>query len=214
MKTDAATMQRLTATHISDNLGLYEAARSNFFILTVDGLNNLVSPRFNGDASSDGATDATFDKDLSTDYLSLNVVKSSVPSFQVQTGHYRRGNDIVNFATTPEWKDGSFVVDDVVGLKTKDILQAWLYKAYNPHTRAGGRMSEYKKTCTLMEYTQDYELIRTWKIYGAFITDLQEGDFDKENSDKRQITCILKYDRGVPISSDPNDFVLPAPQNN
>ncbi len=35
-------------------------------------------------------------------------------------------------------------------------------------------MSEYKKQATLIEYTQDYEPIRTWTIEGMFITKLTE----------------------------------------
>lgn len=58
-------------------------------------------------------------------------------------------------------------------------------------------MKNYKKTATLIEYTQDYEPIRTWTIYGMFITKLDEGDFDKENDGKRQITANFVYDRAI-----------------
>ncbi len=76
---------------------------------------------------------------------------------------------------------------------------SWLYLAYNPHTRKGGRMWQYKKTATLCEYTQDYELIRKWHIEGMFITKLSEGEFDKENDGKRQITADFVFDRATVI---------------
>ena len=74
---------------------------------------------------------------------------------------------------------------------------SWQYLAYNPNTRLGGRMRDYKKTCTLSEYTQDYELVRTWTLEGCFITKLTEGDFDRENDGKRKITVEISYDRAT-----------------
>ena len=186
--------ESLNTRHISSNLRNYEAARSGFFTLLVDDIDNLLSPSYTGEA--DAATDSDYLVD-SQNRLRLNVTKAFVPQFQLGTGSYRRGNDVVNFATTPSWTSGSIVVDDVVGLDTKSILMSWLYLAYNPHTRKGGRMADYKKTCTLCEYTQDYELIRTWTLEGCFVTQLQEGDFDKENDGKRQITATIVFDRAT-----------------
>ena len=82
-------------------------------------------------------------------------------------------------------------------METKNILYAWQYLAYNPNTRKGGRMKDYKKTCTLMEYTQDYELIRTWSLEGCFVTGIDEGDFDRESDGKRQLTVAISYDRAI-----------------
>ena len=56
-------------------------------------------------------------------------------------------------------------------------------------------MKDYKKNCTLIEYTQDFEQIRSWTLYGCWVSDIQEGDFDKENDGKRKITAKLEYDR-------------------
>ena len=186
--------ESLNTRHISSNLRNYEAARSGFFTLLVDDIDNLLSPSYTGEA--DAAADSDYLVD-SQNRLRLNVTKAFVPQFQISTGSYRRGNDVVNFATTPSWTSDSIVVDDVVGLDTKSILMSWLYLAYNPHTRRGGRMADYKKTCTLCEYTQDYELIRTWTLEGCFVTQLQEGDFDKENDGKRQITATIVFDRAT-----------------
>jgi hypothetical protein len=57
-------------------------------------------------------------------------------------------------------------------------------------------MIDYKKTCTLYEYTQDYKLIRKWTLEGCFIKGLTEGEFDRESTDgKRKITAEIVYDR-------------------
>ena len=58
-------------------------------------------------------------------------------------------------------------------------------------------MKDYKKVCVLKEYTQDYELVRTWTLEGCFITKLTEGDFDRENDGKRKITVEISYDRAT-----------------
>lgn len=192
--------QSLNTLHISENLAAYEAARNSFFVFYVDPsqLTNLYSPDFDPDSGEAKVEDGTrFDGQIASDALRLNVVKSSVPNFTIETHEYRRGNDVVKFAGVPTFKDGSLTVDDVVGLRTKDMLYAWQYLAYNPITRKGGRMKDYKKTCTLIEYTQDYEQIRYWTLYGCFVTGIDEGDFDRENDGKRQMTVAISYDRAI-----------------
>ena len=104
---------------------------------------------------------------------------------------------MVKFATVPEWEAGTLEVDDVVGLNTKDILISWLYLAYNPHTRMGGRMKDYKKVATLQEYTQDYELIREWRIEGIFVSKVTDAEFDRENDSKRKVSVEFQYDRAL-----------------
>ena len=190
----------LNTKHISSNLANYEAARNAFFTLNVDfripGTEtvNLLKPDYTGHPAQ--ATENDYIKEAA-EGLKLNVTKAPVPHFSVGTDEYRRGNDVVKFATVPTWDSGSIEVDDVVGIRTKDILMSWQYLAYNPNTRLGGRMRDYKKTCTLMEYTQDYELIRAWTLEGCFITKLSESDFDRENDGKRKITVEISYDRAT-----------------
>lgn len=186
--------ESLNTRHISSNLANYEAARNAFFTLIVDDLTNLLKPDYSGDPEAATEGDRITN---GQDILRLNVTKAPVPHFSVGTEEYRRGNDVVKFATVPTWEAGTIEVDDVVGLDTKSILMAWLYLAYNPHTRKGGRMKDYKKTCTLCEYTQDYELIRTWTLYGVFVTKITEAEFDRENDGKRKLTVEFSYDRAT-----------------
>jgi hypothetical protein len=152
----------LNTQHISTNLRNFEAARNSFFVFQVNPseLTNLYHPNFNPDSGKPSSTDI-YDGNVASEALRLNVVKASVPTFSVSTESFRRGNDVVKYATVPEFADGSITVDDIVGVDTKSLLYSWLYLAYNPHTRKGGRMKDYKKTCTLIEYTQDYEQVRT-----------------------------------------------------
>ena len=184
----------LSASHISTNLANYEAARSGFFSLIVDNIDNIVNASYTGEHSAATASDKI---KQAQEILKLNVVKAPVPHFQLNKLSYRRGNDVVNFAGVPDFSDGSIVVDDVVGMDTKSILMAWQGLAYNVHTRKGGRMKDYKKDCTLCEYTQDFELVRSWKLYGCWVRNITEGEFDKETDGKRQVTAEIVYDRAI-----------------
>ena len=184
----------LTAQHISTNLANYEAARSGFFVFVVDDLDGIVKATYKGDPAEAGDEDRILN---AQEVLKLNTVKTSfVPQYSLEVLSYRRGNEIVNFAGIPTWNTGGTItIDDVVGLDTKSILMAWLQLAYNTNTRKGGRMKDYKKNCTLIEYTQDYEQIRSWTLYGCFVTEVSEGGFDKEGDGKRQLEATIQYDR-------------------
>ena len=192
-KYDGLSTAEISAS-ISENLSSYEAARSGFFILVVDGLDDLLKPNYRGEAEN--AEDSDKIK-KAQETLKLSVTKCPVPHFEIATNEYRRGNDVVKFAGVPTWNGGTITVADYVGLDTKSLLMSWLYKAYNPHTRKGGRMKDYKKTATLCEYTQDYELIRTWTIEGMFITKISEDDFDKENDGPRKLNVEFVFDRAT-----------------
>jgi hypothetical protein len=182
----------LSAQHISTNLANYEAARTGFFSLIVDGIDNIVSAAYSGDSRDATANDKIA---RAQETLKLNVIKAPVPHFGVEVLKYKRGNDTVTFAGVPEYDSGSITVDDVVGMDTKSILMAWQALTYNVYTRKGGRMKDYKKNATLIEYTQDFEQVRSWTLYGCWISKISEGEFDKENDGKRQITAEIQYDR-------------------
>jgi hypothetical protein len=182
----------LSAQHISTNLANYEAARTGFFSLIVDDIDNIVKASYSGDPKAASNSDKIA---RAQETLKLNVTKAPVPHFSLATLEYRRGNDVVKFAGVPTYDAGDITVDDVVGMDTKSILMAWQALAYNVHSRKGGRMKDYKKNCTLIEYTQDFEQVRSWTLYGCWISKINEGDFDKENDGKRQITATIEYDR-------------------
>ncbi len=183
----------LSAQHISTNLANYEAARTGFFSLIVDNIDNIIKASYQGANPQEAAESDKIAR--AQEILKLNVTKAPVPHFDLQKLSYRRGNDVVNFAGVPDFSDGQITVDDVVGMDTKSILMAWQGLAYNVHTRKGGRMKDYKKDCTLIEYTQDFEQIRSWTLYGCWVKTISEADFDKESDGKRQITASIVYDR-------------------
>jgi hypothetical protein len=184
----------LYAQHISTDLANYEAARTGFFSLIVDDLDNILKATYAGDPAAAPDTDKIA---KAQEVLKLNVITADVPHFELETLQYKRGNEVVKFAGVPTFSSGSVKVDDVVGLDTKSILMAWQGLAYNVHTGKGGRMKDYKRKCVLVEYTQDYEQVRSWDLYGCWIKGLSEDAFDKENDGKRAITATIEYDRAI-----------------
>ena len=111
----------LSAYSISNNLKSYEAARSGFFTLIVDNLDNIIRADYSGNKEDLSDSDKISN---AQNYLQLNVTKAPVPHFTLEKLSYKRGNEVVNFAGTPSWSDGEITVDDVVGLDTKSILMA------------------------------------------------------------------------------------------
>jgi len=187
----------LSAKHISTNLANYEAARTGFFTLLVDFSqasdgNSQISKLIK--ANQGAGENDIFDNESAKEILKLNVVTAPVPHFSVKVEEFKRGNDTVRFAGTPTFEAGSIKVDDFIGVKTKDILMAWQGLTYNVHTRKGGRMKDYKKTATLIEYTQDFAEVRSWTLYGCWISKISESEFDKSNDGMRQITAEIQYD--------------------
>ena len=183
----------LTAAHISANYSMYEAARSSFFTLTINGLDDLSRVAYGG-RKDEVIAGENYTAQSS---LTLSVTEAAVPHFSLGQLEYRRGNEVVKFAGLPTFDENEIKLDDILGLETKNILMAWQGLAYNTRTRKGGRMADYKKTATLCEYTQDYELIRYWTLYGCWISKISEDSFNKAsgNDDKRTLSVTLQYDR-------------------
>lgn len=196
-QTNLSDRSDLGAVHINSHLEDYESARSGFFQFIVEGLEELVKPDF--------ALEQPESDDLITngsDVIRLSVDSASVPHFSVSDVTIERGNSVVHFAGKPQWNSGRFVCRDLVGLHTKEVLMAWQRLTYDPITDRGGRGINYKKKCTLIEYTQDHVEIRRWDLIGAFPTGIEESDFDKTKGDEaRQITVNIVYDRALPHSA-------------
>lgn len=201
--------QSLDAEHISSDLGNYEAARSGFFSLSIPSseLGNLYSVNYNRDTTE---SSKIYNSEKAAEYLRLNVTKVSIPNFELATHEYRRGNNVVNYAGVPTYNGGSFVVDDIIGLETKSLLYSWLYLAYDPRTRKGGRMKDYKKEATLTEYTQDFKKVREWKLHGIFIYKIDEDDLDRENDGPRKLKVSFKVDWAEMSTIGAEDTALPV----
>lgn len=125
-----ANTSTLGTYHISTDLQNYETARSNFFQLIVEDLDELLYPEFsytdNNLSNENYVTGKTKGKKrMGQDVLRLSINKAFVPHFSMSPIEVRRGNSVVKFADTPTW-DGNKTLEfqDFVGLETKTVLMA------------------------------------------------------------------------------------------
>jgi len=192
---NVASSTPMGAYHLSDNPELYEPQRSNNFVFMVGDIDNIVR------AGTDGTTpNSTFPK--AQEYLMVAVKSSSVPHFSQGVIEVKRGNTTVKYAGDIKFEAGKIALYDFIGADIVSILEAWKYLSGNPQTQKVGLAETYKKTCYLLEYTPDEQLVRKWVMEGCWISDLSEPDYDQDSNDKREITATVQYDRGyIDVSS-------------
>lgn len=184
------------AYFLSTQPELYEPQRSNTFLLEVnfpDGFfkNDTILQKQNPHAYANPK-----------EVLRVAVNSSFVPHFTVDPITVKRGNSSIKFAGTPTYKDGDIKLTDFIGAGSKDLAMAWQRKVYNSQTEKVGLASDYKVNAKLLEYTPDYQVVRTWTLFGAWITGLSEDDYSHESADKRDINCSVVYDKAeIDVSS-------------
>lgn len=180
--------------HLADNPDLYEIQRSNNFEFVINNFDTL---------DLAGSTSATTSKLINgQEIIRLSVSASSVPHFKQSVIEVRRGNSVVKFAGTPTFDEGSLVVVDYIGADTKAYLMAWQNLSYNVTTEKVGLVQDYKRDCTLIEYSPDYQVVREWKLYGCWISGLSEDNYDNERNDSRKVTATIQYDHAAIDYSD------------
>lgn len=183
-----STYHLSTGTHRS-----YQPAKKNFFEFIVEDLDNLVKPGIEESL----AQDSDYIKN-GQEVIRLTVNKAPVPHYELKEIEIRKGNSSVWYAGTPSFSDGTLEVDDMIGVNSKAVLEAWQNLAYNVMTDQGGRAINYKKNCTLIEYTSDHVKVRSWKLIGCWIKNISENDYDKESDDLQRVTATIRYDRAIP----------------
>lgn len=175
---------KLGTYYLTDNPKYYEIQRSNNFVFYVNGL----SKQFN-------IANNTYAAENADDIIKISVNKATVPHFTQTAIQVKRGNNTMKFAGVPEFGSGSIDLNDYIGAGTKDVLLAWQNKSYDVRTEKVGLASDYKKDAYLLEYTPDYQLVRTWKLMGCWISGLSEGEYSHDSADKHTITATIEYDK-------------------
>ena len=186
------------AWHLADNPTLYEPARNNNFEFIVTGIDSLLK------SGLDDSTEHVANDFITTaaETIRVSVVSSSVPHFSLGTIEVKRGNDTIKFAGVPTFGNLPIVVNDYMGAKTKEAIMAWQALAYNVRNGYINRATVYKKDCRLVEFSPDYkEILNEWRIEGAWVQEVSEGEFSNENEGKRTINVTIQYDRAYLIES-------------
>lgn len=182
---------KLGTYYMTDNPKLYEIQRNNNFSFYISGL-----------AGSLSIVNNKYAQENADDVLKLSVSSSSVPHFSVNPIEVKRGNNSMKFAGVPTFKEGTIKFDDWIGAGTKDVLLAWQRKVYNVETEKVGLASDYKRDAYLLEYTPDYQLVRTWRLRGCWISGLDESEFDHESNEKHSLTATIQYDKAYIDTTD------------
>ena len=178
--------------YLAENPQFYEPQRGNTFKFYVSGLEGILGTMFN--SSTDGTDEGNV--------LSLAVKASSVPQFTIDPISITRGNNQMHFAGKAKFDSGSLVVHDYIGANTKEILLAWQRLAYNVETEKVGLAKDYKKDAYLLEYTPDFQLVRTWRLFGCWVSKVGEGNYDHESADARTMDVTIYYDKAYIDTSD------------
>lgn len=190
-----ANTEKLGSYHISSDIRNYEPAKSNHFSLIVHDLTNLLPADYAFDR--DGETVANDYMQNPDEVIKLSVKSFTPPHFNVGVITIRRGNSIVKYADVPEWTEQQIELEDYLGLNTKSAIMAWQALAYDVVHDTQGRAIDYKKDCTLVEYTPDFQQVRYWELIGCWISNVSESPFEVDGSGDRKITATLQYDRAI-----------------
>jgi hypothetical protein len=182
------TDNQIGTYYLADNPELYEVQRDNNFEFVVEGLDRLLRAGATGDDDSDYITNGQ-------EVLRFSTVSTFIPTFELGTIEIKRGNNTMKAAGVPTFQAGQFAINDYIGADSKSVLFAWQALAYNVKTEKVGRMSAYKKDCTLLEYTPDYKLVRAWKLKGCWVSNVNQTDYNMENSGKKTVTATIQYDK-------------------
>ena len=174
--------------HLADNPDLYEVLRSNTFEFVVTNIGDLLRA---GAVEGDGRPLIINGQEV----LRLSVVKAPIPNFKQEVLEIKRGNTVMKMAGVPTFDSGTIVVRDFIGADTKSVLMAWQKLSYDVKTEKVGRMSAYKKDCTLIEYTPDWKQVRYWILKGCWISEITGEDFDMESGATKTISAKIEYDR-------------------
>lgn len=176
--------------HLADNPQLFEVQRQNNFEFVVTDIDGIIRAGALGTESNAKINNAQ-------EMLRLSVTKAFVPHFTQEVVNIKRGNSTLKYAGVPSFPEGSIDFNDYIGADVKSILKAWQNLSYNVRTEKVGSLdvTNYKKDCYLIEYTPDYRKVRTWRLYGCWISSLSEGEYTADSGDKHQISCTIQYDR-------------------
>lgn len=182
----------LSAYHLGSTHRAYQPAKKNFFEFIVEDLTNLLKPG----VEKELAQEADYITD-GQEVIRLTVNKTPVPHYELNEIEIRKGNSSVWYAGTPTFSEGTLEVDDMIGANSKAVLESWQNLAYNVLNDQGGRAINYKKNCTLIEYTSDHVKVRSWKLIGCWIKGISENDYDKESDDLQRVQATIRYDRAI-----------------
>ena len=181
VNTAAQATNGIGIQYLATNPKHYEIQRSNNFMFYVDLAGLTVK---NSDYATANANSV----------IQVACSKAFVPHFKQEVIQVKRGNNTIKYAGTASFDSGSVSIRDYIGSGAKDLMMAWQRLSYDVATEKVGLATDYKKDGYLLEYTPDYQLVRTWKLHGCWISAISEGEYSHESNDARQVDVTIEYD--------------------
>ena len=181
--------EQIGTYHLADNPQLYEIQRQNNYEFVVHGLEDIMRAGAIGTESNAIITNAQ-------EVLRIAVTKAFIPHYSQEVVEIKRGNTTLKYAGVPKFEEGQLEFHDFIGADVKSVLKAWQNLSYNAKTEKVGSLdvTNYKKDCYLIEYTPDYRKVRTWRLYGCWISKLSESEYTNDSGEKHMIQCSIQYD--------------------
>ncbi len=177
--------------HIADNPANYEPARTNTFEFVITDIDRLLKAGVD-ETGENGDEDYIIG---GQEIIRLAVQKADVPHFSQGEVEVSRGNIKSYYAGAMTFDSGTIEVVDYIGKSSKSVLMAWQRLSGDSKTGKVGLAKDYKKTCTLIEYSPDYTPVRSWTLVGCWVTKLSETQFNMDSADKKTISATIRFDR-------------------
>lgn len=186
--------QNIGTYHLADNPQLFEPARTNNFDFVVTGIDRLLY----ADTMEDAPENEKRYIVNGAETIRLSVVSATVPHSSNGVIDIKRGNNTYHAAGVVTFDNGTLVVNDFIGARTKSVLLAWRHLVYDVQTEKVHGMANYKKDCYLYEYDPSGALVRYWELKGCWPSALSEDTFSNETNDKKTVTATIIYDKAIP----------------
>ncbi len=131
------------------------------------------------------------------------ITKVNRPSFQISETTHAYLNHTFYFPGRLTWQDVSFTVVDAINPDSTGVLMGMLsasgYKLPNQATspNAQGTISKAKSNIDNVKISSidaDGNLLDTWTLWNAWISQANTGDYDYTADDLMSIDVTMKYD--------------------
>jgi len=196
-KPDINDTARRGAYHLAGDPSLYQPVRTNNFSFLVDVTANSPLASLVRVNSNPEDPDSYFNGNTVQETLNFSVVKFDAPHFSQEEIELKRGNSRIYFAGLPSFKEGSLVINDLMGADGKSIILAWQALSYDLRSDTIPSSEKYKTNATVNEYLPDGRLIRSWDLYGCWVKSVSEDGWDNEGGGKKTVTASIRFDKAV-----------------
>lgn len=128
-----------------------------------------------------------------------NAKKVDKPSFSVSSNKYRIINHEINMPGIVQWNPITIELADV-GDTVKSLLEELKEFGYSPHDlehdKGLAKAHGFKKLggITIEQLNAKGKSIETWKLEGAYITELRFGTLDYASDDIITLNMTITYD--------------------